>query len=81
MHTRKVVGWSMRETPHASIALEALDMAIKRQRAAPGLIRRFRTEGSKVVSTGRRNAAILRGEEVLVQCFGRCSPSPKSSTT
>jgi transposase InsO family protein len=38
MHTRKVVGWSMRETLHASIALEALDMAVKRQRPAPGLI-------------------------------------------
>ncbi len=32
MHTRKVVGWSMRETLHAAIALEALDMAIRRQR-------------------------------------------------
>lgn len=31
MHTRKVVGWSRRETPHASIALEAREMAIKRQ--------------------------------------------------
>lgn len=38
MHTRKVVGWSMRQTLHASIALEALDMAIRRQRPAPGLI-------------------------------------------
>ena len=36
MHTRKVVGWSMRETLHGSIALEALDMAIRRQRPAPG---------------------------------------------
>jgi len=33
------VGWSMRETLHASIAPEALGMAIKRQRPAPGLIR------------------------------------------
>jgi len=32
------VGWSMRETLHASIALEALEMAIKRQRPAPALI-------------------------------------------
>ena len=32
------VGWSMRETLHASIALEALDMAIRRQRPAAGLI-------------------------------------------
>ena len=34
--SRLTVGWSMRETLHASIALEALDMAIKRQRPAPG---------------------------------------------
>ena len=38
LHTRKIVGWSMRETLHAEIALEALDMAIRRQRPAPGLI-------------------------------------------
>ena len=28
LHTRKIVGWSMRETLHAEIALEARDMAI-----------------------------------------------------
>jgi transposase InsO family protein len=38
MHTRKVVGWAMRETLHAGIAVEALRMAIERQRPAPGLI-------------------------------------------
>jgi transposase InsO family protein len=38
MHTRKIVGWSMRQTLHAEIALDALDMAIQRQRPAPGLI-------------------------------------------
>jgi putative transposase len=38
MHTRKVVGWAMRETLHAGIALEALHMAIERQRPAPGLV-------------------------------------------
>jgi len=38
MHTRKVVGWSMRETLHASIAVEALRMAIARQRPPAGLI-------------------------------------------
>jgi len=38
MHTRKIVGWSMRETLHTEIALEALDMAIERQQPAPGLI-------------------------------------------
>ena len=38
LHTRKIVGWSMRETLHAEIALEALEMAVRRQRPAPGLI-------------------------------------------
>jgi transposase InsO family protein len=38
LHTRKIVGWSMRETLHTEIALEALTMAIERQRPAPGLV-------------------------------------------
>lgn len=38
LHTRKIVGWSMRETLHTEIALEALTMAIKRQPPSPGLI-------------------------------------------
>jgi transposase InsO family protein len=38
MHTRKIVGWSMRETLHTEIALDALNMAVERQRPAPGLI-------------------------------------------
>lgn len=36
--TRKLVGWSMNETLHAEGALEALRMAINRQRPPPGLI-------------------------------------------
>ena len=38
MHTRKIVGWSMRQTLHTEIALEALTMAVQRQRPASGLI-------------------------------------------
>ena len=38
MHTRKIVGWCMRQTLHAEIAIDALTMAIERQRPAPGLI-------------------------------------------
>ncbi len=38
LHTRKIVGWSMRQTLHAEIALDALNMAVERQRPAPGLI-------------------------------------------
>ena len=38
LHTRKIVGWSMRQTLHTEIALDALNMAVERQRPAPGLI-------------------------------------------
>jgi putative transposase len=38
LHNRKIVGWSMRETLHTEIALQALTMAIARQRPSPGLI-------------------------------------------
>ena len=38
LHTRKIVGWSMRDTLKTEIALEALNMAMERQRPAPGLI-------------------------------------------
>jgi putative transposase len=38
LHTRKVVGWALRETLHTEIAIDALRMAIERQRPAPGLI-------------------------------------------
>jgi len=41
MHTRKVAGWAGRDTLHADIALEALEMAIKRQRPTPGLVPRL----------------------------------------
>lgn len=38
MATRKVVGWAMRQTLHADIAIDALRMAIERQRPPHGLI-------------------------------------------
>src|SRR6202012_5714080 len=38
LHTRKIVGWSMRESLQKELGLEALTMAIQRQRPAPGLI-------------------------------------------
>ena len=38
LHTRKVVGWSMRDHLRAELATSALLMAIQRQRPQPGLI-------------------------------------------
>jgi putative transposase len=36
--TRKIVGWSMRDTLHTEIALDALAMALERQRPGAGLL-------------------------------------------
>lgn len=38
LHTRKIVGWSMRDHLRAELATTALMMAIQRQRPGPGLI-------------------------------------------
>ena len=38
LHTRKIVGWSMRDHLRAELATSALIMAIQRQRPEPGLI-------------------------------------------
>ena len=38
LHTRKVIGWSMRNHLRAELATSALTMAIQRQRPQPGLI-------------------------------------------
>ena len=37
-YTRKIVGWSMRDTLHTEIAMDALTMALERQRPAAGLL-------------------------------------------
>jgi len=38
IHTRKIVGWSMRQTLHTEIVLDVLNMVLGRQRPAPGPI-------------------------------------------
>ena len=38
LHTRKIIGWSMRDHLRTELATSALMMAIQRQRPAPGLI-------------------------------------------
>jgi putative transposase len=38
VYSRKIVGWSMRDTLHTEIALDALTMALERQRPAAGLV-------------------------------------------
>jgi putative transposase len=38
LHTRKIIGWSMRDHLRAELATSALIMAIQRQRPSPGLV-------------------------------------------
>lgn len=71
LHTRKVVGWSMRETPHASIALDALDMAIKRQRPAPGLIQHS-DRGIQYAADDYRQALAAAGMIASMSRKGNC---------
>jgi transposase InsO family protein len=56
MHTRKIVGWSMRQTLHTEIALDALNMAVERQRPAPGLIHHS-DRGIQYAAEAERRAA------------------------
>jgi len=51
MHTRKIVGWSMRETLHGSIAVETLRMAVARQRPPAGLI--HHSDSQRVAASSR----------------------------
>jgi putative transposase len=60
LHTRKIVGWSMRETLHTEIALEALTMAIKRQPPSPGLIHHSDSNSAWAVPGGLTLTAIDR---------------------
>jgi putative transposase len=38
LHTRRVVGWSMKERPNQELVNEALMMAVEQRRPKPGLI-------------------------------------------
>lgn len=71
MYTRKVVGWSMRETLHASIALEALGMAVARQRPPPGLIHHS-DRGIQYAADEYRQALAAAGISPSMSRKGNC---------
>ena len=66
LHTRKIVGWSMRETLHTEIATDALTMAIERQRPPPGLIH-------------HSDRGIQYAAEAYRQCLVRSAITPSMS--
>ena len=71
MHTRKIVGWSMRETLHTEIALDALSMAIERQRPAPGLIHHS-DRGIQYAAEAYRSALAASGITPSMSRKGDC---------
>lgn len=71
MYTRKVVGWAVRDTLHADIALDALDMAIKRQRPAPGLVHHS-DRGVQYAADAYRQALAAAGITPSMSRKGNC---------
>ena len=60
LHTRKVVGWSMRDHLRAELATSALMMATQRQRPEPGLIQHS-DRGIQYACTGYQEALQAAG--------------------
>ncbi len=71
MHTRKIVGWSMRQTLHTEIALDALNMAVQRQRPAPGLIHHS-DRGIQYAAEAYRSALARQGITPSMSRKGDC---------
>lgn len=71
MFTRKVVGWAVRDTLHADIALEALAMAVERQRPAPGLIHHS-DRGVQYAAHDYRKALAAAGMTPSMSRKGNC---------
>ena len=63
MLTRRIVDWSMRDTLHTEIVLDALNMAIERKRPAQGLIHHS-DRGIKYSAEADRSA--LAGEGITL---------------
>jgi putative transposase len=70
--SRKLVGWSMSETLHADGALEALRMAIDRQRPPPGLIHHS-DRGIQYTSEAYRHALAKANITPSMSRKGDCS--------
>lgn len=82
MHTRKIVGWSIRQTLHNEVALAALNMAVERQRPSPGLIHHS-DRGIQYAAEAYRSALARQGITPSLSCKGVCwhnAPMGASST-
>ena len=73
LHTRKIVGWSMRDHLRAELATSALLMAIQRQRPSAGLIQ----HSDRGVQPGLNRSSQRHPEPIAVQ---RRAPRRASSS-
>jgi putative transposase len=71
LFTRKVVGWAMRPTLHAEIAIDALRMAIARQRPAPDLIHHS-DRGIQYAADAYRRILVAAGITPSMSRKGNC---------
>ena len=80
MHTRKVVGRAMRKTLRAGIAVDALRMAIERQRPAPGLIQHS-DRGVQYAADAYRQVLAAAGITPSMSRRGNCLDNAQSCPT
>ena len=69
--SRRVVGWAMRETLDAELALSALEMALRTRRPAPGLIHHS-DRGVQDACTAYRARLAAHGIQVSMSRRGDC---------
>ena len=69
--TRRVVGWSMRDTLEAELALDALQMALARRYPAPGLVHHS-DRGVQYASTAYRELLEAHGAVASMSRKGNC---------
>ena len=77
MHTRKIVGWCMRDTLHTEIALEALNMAVQRQRPSPGLVHHS-DRGIQYAAEAYRSALAASSITPSMSRKGDCGACPRA---
>jgi transposase InsO family protein len=69
--SRRCVGWAMRDTPDAELAISALEMAIMTRRPAPGLIHHS-DRGSQYACADYRAALERHGMRASMSRKGNC---------
>lgn len=71
VHSRRIVGWSMKDTLRVELTLDALDMALRARRPSPGLIHHS-DRGSQYAAKAYRRALEKAGALPSMSGKGNC---------